>query len=476
MSKIKKVFAFIASNGITLATLGGVVAGGALGLLLRLREEPYTPREVMYISYIGKLFLNMLKCIIIPLIVPSLMASIGSLDLSLSGKVGGRAIVYYLSTTLCAVFLGITLVSTIRPGEGHNQVADASKGRNVTTADTLMDLVRNAFPANVIQATMQQYQTVLVYPGDNDIAKADWPFKANYTNSTNIIGLIVFSVVIGIAIASSGKEGEPFPRVCESVSTVMMKVTEWVMNLAPIGVCFLIAGQIAGMKNFQESMVKLGWYFSTIMIGFSIHGLLTLPLIYALVTKTLPFRFILNMGSALVTAFSTGSSSATLPVTIEALEHNNKVDKRICNFLLPIGATINMDGTALYEAVAAIFIAQAYGMSLTFGRIIVISITATAASIGAAGIPQGGLVTIFMVLDTLGLPMEGVSLILAVDWLIDRFRTAVNVLGDAIGAGVVYHLSKPEMELILTEEEQNREIKMDEDAIAIVAQNGKSHA
>ena len=173
---------------------------------------------------------------------------------------------------------------------------------------------------------------------------------------------------------------------------------------------------------------------------------MVLPAIYTIVTKKVPLKFIANMTNAITTAFGTGSSSATLPVTINLLETKNKVDPRVCRFILPIGATINMDGTALYEAVAAIFIAQVNNLSLSIGQICAISITATAASIGAAGIPQAGLVTMVMVLETVGLPPDDITIILAVDWLLDRFRTTINVVGDSVGAGIVNHLSAGELD------------------------------
>jgi len=213
-----------------------------------------------------------------------------------------------------------------------------------------------------------------------------------------------------------------------------------------VGVFFLIGGQVLGTKDFGLVLNQLGWYFTTVMAGLFIHGFIVLPIILTVFTRSLPFRFIGNMTNACTTAFGTGSSSATLPVTISLLEEKNNVDPRVCRFVLPIGATINMDGTALYEAVAAIFIAQVNGMALSIGQILAVSITATAASIGAAGIPQAGLVTMVMVLETVGLPPEDVTIILAVDWLLDRFRTAINVLGDSIGAGLVYHLSKGELD------------------------------
>jgi Na+/H+-dicarboxylate symporter len=224
-----------------------------------------------------------------------------------------------------------------------------------------------------------------------------------------------------------------------------MKITNWVVHLAPVGVAFLIAGEILHMRSVYAELVKLAWYLITVTLGITIQGFVILPIIYGLVTKTLPFKFIGKMGPALATAFGTASSAATLPVTINSLEEGNKIDPRISRFVLPIGATINMDGTALYEAVAAIFIAQMTGMNPTLGQIIIISITATAASIGAAGIPHAGLVTLVMVLETVGLPSEAVSIIMSVDWLVDRVRTAVNVLGDAFGAAIVAHLSKDEL-------------------------------
>merc|ERR1712086_638947 len=243
-----------------------------------------------------------------------------------------------------------------------------------------------------------------------------------------------------------GEKGKPLMEFFICLSEAMMTITTWVIYMAPVGVFFLIGGQILEMDDFAVVAGQLGKYFMTVLVGLFVHGFIVLPIIYTVMTRKLPFRFILNMTNAFTTAFGTASSSATLPVTMNLLEEKNGVDQRISRFVLPIGATINMDGTALYEAVAAIFISQVNGMELSIGQVIAISITATAASIGAAGIPQAGLVTMVMVLDTVGLPSEAVSLILSIDWLLDRFRTAINVLGDSLGAGIVAHLSKGELD------------------------------
>merc|ERR1719334_847974 len=231
-----------------------------------------------------------------------------------------------MSTTVLAVILGIILVSSIQPGAGGEGVKEGQEGskRNITTADTLMDLIRNCFPPNIIQATVQQYKTELIYPGESKYEdeatratvdpqdKKTWMFKSAWSNSTNILGLVVFSIVTGVAIAMSGEDGKPMLRFFESISVVMMRVTTWIIHLAPVGVKFLVAGQILQMKDVTGEFAKLGWYFFTVLLGLFIHGLIVLPAIYTVVTRTLPFRFIANMGNPLATAFGTASSSWSL--------------------------------------------------------------------------------------------------------------------------------------------------------------------
>lgn len=478
--KVKNV---LRSNALTFATLGGVILGVIIGLSLRTREAEFTKREAMYTKFVGSLFLQMLKAIIIPLVIPSLIVAVGTLDLSLSGRIGGRGVAYYMGTTLCAVVLGIILVSAIQPGKDAVPSVDVSgtEKRNITTEDTLMDLVRNLFPPNIIQAATEQVKTELIYPGatgpNDSIQEGDkhtWNFQTMWAPNTNILGLVVFSLVFGIAIACVGEQAQPILSFFESLVSVMMVITGWIINLAPVGVMFLVAGQIIEMKDMAKTFESLAWYFGTVVAGLAIHGGIVLPAIYGIMTRTLPFRFISNMGNALATAFGTASSAATLPVTIEALEHKNNIDPRITRFILPIGATINMDGTALYEAIAALFIAQVRNVELSVGSVIAVSITATAASIGAAGIPQAGLVTMVMVLDTVGLPSNDIALILAVDWLLDRFRTAVNVLGDAIGAGIVYHLSKKELEKMDNDMVENP-TKSNDLPLTTVTNNGETN-
>ncbi|XP_063703872.1 excitatory amino acid transporter 1-like [Culicoides brevitarsis] len=437
-------------NLLTILTVSGVILGIVLGLIVRFTTDKWTEREISYIYFIGDIFLRMLKALILPLIVSSLISAVGNLDLSLSGKIGSRAVGYYLLTTVMAVVLGIILVTTIQPGNriGETDIETAnSKGRNITITDTLLDLVRNMFPPNVVQACIQQYQTLLKPPSENpaesDLAK--WDIKHEYIDQMNILGLVICAIVFGIALSSTKNETKSVLNFVVEFSHVIMKITGWVIWLSPIGIIFLIMSKMLEMEDLGTLFGSLGLYTITVAGGILFHGFVVLPLIFFVLTRENPYVFISKMGKALATAFGTSSSSATLPVTMQCLEENAKVDPRVSRFVIPIGATINMDGTALYEAVAAIFIAQLRGRALSFGNIIAISITATAASIGAAGIPQAGLVTLVMVLDTIGLPAADVSLIVAVDWLLDRFRTLVNVLGDSYGAKIIEHYSKSEL-------------------------------
>ncbi|KAJ8921827.1 hypothetical protein NQ315_008459 [Exocentrus adspersus] len=433
-----KYWACFKSNLLVILTLCGVFLGIILGV--SLRGNDWTPKQQEYVGYVGDVFLQMLKSLIVPLIVSSLVSAIANLDLSLSGKIARRAVCYYLTTTPMAVVLGMILVVTIKPGKGNVGDWDTDPNgtkSNANTADTLLDLVKNLFPPNLIEACIFQHRTVSL----NDTTKSE----TEIIQTTNILGLVAASVGIGIALAQLGEETKTLANFFHSLMAVMMKVTTWVIWLSPVGVMFLVAYQILQMKDMGLVLESLGKYFGTVCLGLFIHGFVVLPTIYYILTRKNPVTFIMGLAQAIATAFGTASSSATLPVTIRCLEDNLGVDTRVARFCLPIGSTINMDGTGLYEAVAAIFIAQVRNVDLGIGKLIAISITATAASIGAAGIPQAGLVTLVMVLDTVGLDAGDVTLILALDWLLDRFRTAINVMGDSFGAAVVNHLSRKEL-------------------------------
>ncbi len=393
--------------------LVAIVAAIVLALLSVLVFEG----EMAAVYWVGEFFLRALKMIIVPLIMFAMIAGIAGLgDVRKLGRLGGMTVAWYAATTTIAVVVGTILVSLIRPGANID-----SAGLDV--------------PARVAaKQDMGVSDIVLGFVSDNVIGSmADM----------QMLPLIVFSLVFGAVLSTMGERGRPLLALCEAGNEAMMRMVLLIMWLAPVGIFGLVAGRFGkavaagGMTAFQDQLLSVGMYMITVIAGLALHGMVILPLLLWLTTGRNPLRYAKGMAGALLTAFSTASSAATLPLTLEATETHNKVDERAARFVLPMGATLNMDGTALYEAVAVIFIAQAMGIELGLWQQILVVITATLAAIGAAGIPEAGLVTMVIVLRAVDLPLEGIELILAVDWLLDRFRTTVNVWGDAVGAGVV---------------------------------------
>ena len=265
----------------------------------------------------------------------------------------------------------------------------------------------------------------------------------------DILPIIMFSLLFGGVLTTLGSKGRIVIDFFDAVNHAVMKMVHIVLYFAPIGIFALIAsklGAAGGGEHFWAELAKLGKYAFTVVSSLLVHALIVLPLILVIFTRRNPFTYFKNVAPALTTAISTASSSATLPVTIECAEENNKLSRRTSLFVLPVGATVNMDGTAMYEAVAVIFIAQTLGHDLGIIGNITIFLTATLAAIGAAGIPEAGLVTMIMVLQSVGLPVEGIGLLLSIDWFLDRCRTTVNVWGDSIGAAVVEALEKKYVE------------------------------
>ncbi|PNI71468.1 SLC1A7 isoform 2 [Pan troglodytes] len=521
-------------NGLLILSVLSVIVGCLLGFFLRTRH--LSPQEISYFQFPGELLMRMLKMMILPLVVSSLMSGLASLDAKTSSRLGVLTVAYYLWTTFMAVIVGIFMVSIIHPGSAAQKETTEQSGKPImSSADALLDLIRNMFPANLVEATFKQYRTkttpvvkspkvapeeapprrILIYGVQEENGSHVQNFALDLTpppevvyksepgtsDGMNVLGIVFFSATMGIMLGRMGDSGAPLVSFCQCLNESVMKIVAVAVWYFPFGIVFLIAGKILEMDDPRAVGKKLGFYSVTVVCGLVLHGLFILPLLYFFITKKNPIVFIRGILQALLIALATSSrknqvralqcprslpparaapqrhkhswrggclgrgelpdggpshpgggcwadtgpsnrSSATLPITFKCLLENNHIDRRIARFVLPVGATINMDGTALYEAVAAIFIAQVNNYELDFGQIITISITATAASIGAAGIPQAGLVTMVIVLTSVGLPTDDITLIIAVDWALDRFRTMINVLGDALAAGIMAHICR----------------------------------
>jgi|TARA_B100002003_G_scaffold227796_2_gene235688 Na+/H+-dicarboxylate symporter len=398
------------NNILLYLMLTGIVSGGLCGWIFG--------KEMLIVDWIGEMFLNTLKMLVIPLIVSSMIVGIAGLgDIRKVGRAGTNTIIYFLSTTGFSVVAGLVVVNIMQPGQGvelTTEIPDKVAGK---ASVGITDILKSFVSPNLIHSMAEM----------------------------DILPVIIFSLVFGGVLTTLGEKGRLVISVFDGINAAIMKIVHLVMYTAPLGVFALVAsklGAAGGGDMFLAELLKIGKFAATVIMGLLFHAVVILPAILYFVAKKNPLTYFKNMSPALTTALSTASSSATLPVTLECVEEENKISRRTTLFVIPLGATVNMDGTALYESIAAIFIAQMVGIHLGFGEQVLVFLTATLAAIGAAGIPEAGLVTMVIVLQAVGLPLEGIGMLLSIDWFLDRLRTSVNVWGDSIGAAVVDRLEE----------------------------------
>ncbi|KAG7214032.1 hypothetical protein KM043_001399 [Ampulex compressa] len=428
--------------------------------------QAWSRRDIMYLKFPGELFMRTVNCLILPLVTTSIVGA--SCNLGKSGTVGLIALCYYTTTTVLGITLSVILVETIRPGELVNENNYTSTTtRHYMTQDTLLDLLRNLIPDNIVNACLHQFQTVLERPENSSkVPISEWTITSKDASGTNVLGLVFYSLLMGVAIGKSGRQGKPLLDFFHCFSEVSMTIMNWVIMLAPVAVLFLISGRILEVEDFGDIVRRLGIFILTVLLGLLLQGFVILPLVYCATTRKSPYKIIRSLGPAFATACATSSSTATVPVTIKCLEKVG-IDPRISKFIVPIGATINMDGIALYETIGAIFIIQLSGLQISLFRVIAISVTCTISCIGAAGLPNGGYTMLIMVLNSIGVPVDDVSLIIAIDWFLDRFRTTINIIADGLGAGIMSHFCKDKLTDATTSEAQpsesytNRDNKME---------------
>uniref|UniRef100_UPI00398E466E neutral amino acid transporter A isoform X2 n=1 Tax=Pristiophorus japonicus TaxID=55135 RepID=UPI00398E466E len=423
-----KVLGFLRRNWLVLFTVSGVLAGVAMGMGVRKLHISRT--HMVYFAFPGELLLRLLKMVILPVVFCSLLSGAASLDTRALGKLGGKAILYFALTTLIGSTVGVALGLIIKPGQDSQAAtpspAPGSRIPAREAADSFLDLFRNLVPSNLVAAAFRSYATdykweLTAAPGEN-VTSGNATYEkvpvGTEVEGMNILGLILFAIIFGIALRKLGPDGEQLIKFFGTFNDATMILVSWIMWYAPIGILFLVASKIVEMDNVVSLVTGLGKYILASILGHLIHGGIILPLIYFMLTHKNPYTFLLGIITPLTTAFGTCSSSATLPSMIKCVEENNGIDKRISRFVLPIGATVNMDGAAIFQSVAAVFIAHLNGITLDAGQIFTVIVTATASSIGAAGIPAGGVLTIAIILEAIGLPTNDLSLILAVDWIV----------------------------------------------------------
>ena len=381
-------------------TLLAIVFGVLFGLFL--------PEIALEQKIIGSIFLSLLKMLIVPLIFASIfVAIVGIGSVGELKNIGLKAFGYYFSTTAIAVVMGIIVVNIINPGVGMD-TAQTLGSAPVIKEFSIDQFILGFIPTNIISSLA----------------------------NGSIIQIIVFTVLLAMATLHLADEvRQPITSFFESLNEAMMVLAKWIIKLTPIGVFSLISFVVA--EKGVESLFSLWEYVLAVILALTIHGVIILPTLLYFLAKYSPLKYFREVREAVLLAFSTASSSATLPVSIEVAQEKGGVSKKSAGFILPLGATVNMDGTALYESIAVIFIANLAGVDLSIGQQVLIFVTATLASIGAAGIPGAGIVMMVIVLDTVGLPHEYISIILVVDRVLDMFRTATNVWGDLIGAKIL---------------------------------------
>ena len=380
-------------------------------------------KAISIFEYVGTLFLNALKMIIVPLITSSIIVGVAGIgsggDL---GALGGKTLLFYATTTLLAILVGLVIINAVGPGYVDGEPAKDMLALEASTAD-LEQSVAGKGPGDVAKVFQR-----MVPPNI---------FKAAVEGQ--MLGIIFFSILFGYFMTHLDNEyAEPLYKFWNAVFHVMMSMTEWIMKFAPIGVFGLVAAVIA--KAGYKATGPLAVFAIAVLAALAVHAFVTLPLLLRFVGKVNPYKTIKGVAQAMLTAFSTASSSATLPVTMDCVEENVGVSNKISSFVLPLGATVNMNGTALYECAAAMFIAQAYGLELTFGVQFSIVAIALLTSIGVAGVPSASLVAIAIILTAIGLPLEALGVLLVFDRILDMARTSINIWGDASCATIVARL------------------------------------
>ena len=403
--------------GLTTKIFIGLIGGLILGVIFNLWIPHGYVRDTIFVEgifyVIGNGFIRLMKMLVVPLVFCSLVCGAASIgDTKALGKVGGKTIIFYLFTTAVAVTIAICVATLIRPGIGLDmssiQTQEVMTAESTSVVDTILDII----PENPIHSLAEGI----------------------------MLQIILFALVVGVLLAKMGERAELINNLFQQLNELMMEMTNLIMGLAPVGVFCMIARTFANLGF--DAFIPLLKYMFSVVLGLAIQCFIIYMILLFVFTRLNPMKFLKKFFPVMAFAFSTSTSNATIPLNIETLEEKIGVSRKIASFTIPLGATINMDGTSIMQGVAVVFAAQAYGMNLGIQGYLTVIATATLASIGTAGIPSVGLVTLSMVFTAVGLPVEGIMLIMGIDRILDMLRTAVNITGDAVCTTIVAYQNK----------------------------------
>ncbi|KAL1462888.1 hypothetical protein WDU94_014692 [Cyamophila willieti] len=433
------------TNSFLLCTLVGVILGITFGI--SLRGANVSADALVLIGFPGEIFMRTLQLLILPFIISCIIVGVSTLDLRKNSKVAVRTLLYFLFSATTSSLIGVISVSVIRPGaiqlapvNGSNHSGGAPPASKATMLDGFLDMGRNLVPNNIFQATFQQTYT--------DYVEHNGTFKRvlKSRDGTATLGIIFFCIVFGAILGTLGEKKKTVLDFFQTVYTIMLRILLIAIWMTPIGVCSVITSKLISIEDMTVTMRQLSKFVATSIGGFIIYHAIVIQLIYFLFTRKNPYKYYVNFFPAILTAFATSSKSAALPITFQIMDDKVKMSQQVTRFVLPIGNSIHMTGLAQFIPICVIFIAQMHGMDVTLGLTMNIWIASIFMSMSVAGVPSAGILMVMMLCVAVGVPTEDVSLLFAVDWLVDRVRTTVNLMGDCYAVAVVDHLSRHELQ------------------------------
>ncbi|CAH1787037.1 unnamed protein product [Owenia fusiformis] len=465
----EKIRYHLKNNMLLVLTMLSIVIGFAAGFGIRWLNP--TKDAIMWIGLPGEMFLRMLKMMILPLIISSVIAGTASMDPKSNGRISGIALAYVNVTNVIACIIGIGLTVSIKPGNSAGIASvQSTVSESLATEDIFADLIRNLFPDNIIEAALKQAQTKYIEADQPVLSpiEGNWSDAANATvevftktvgkvDSTNILGIVICCMLYGIATSTIGEAGYPFLAFFRSASDITLKILRWLLWYSPVGICSLMAATIAGIGNLEATFLRLGLFILTVTVGIVIHQAVVIPLIHFIATRKNPYPFYVNISRAWFTGFAATSTAVTIPEMLRACDEK-KVDERVSKFVIPFCVTLNADGSALYITSAAIFIGQLSGVDMNVGKILIIGILTAVACLALPSVPSSSIVTLVIILTTLNIPTEDISLLFAVEWYLDRIRTTSNIVSHTFCARFTYHFCREELQRVDAEKEAEREI------------------